>query len=339
MSQTHTATQPGRAGRSRPAPAPGTPPGAARSRRPRGRFTPYLLLFPSVLLIGGLLLYPMYRMVVMSFQDVGLAQVSGVLPAEGVGADNYTNVLTDPAFWHALVNTAVFAFVAVATTLVSGTLVGLLLHRLGRVMSLIVATGAMLAWGTPQITGAIVFRFLFDDSYGLANQVMNALPDGLSRTVFGRADWTMHSWVLSTRSEYLVLLLCVVWMGFPFIAVSVLAGLKSVPEELYEAARVDGAGAWRSFWSVTFPMLRPIFSVLIVLSTIWDFKVFTQLYVINNGVTNKDGFNLSLYSYSKAFGFGAQMGLGSAIALILTVLLLIITGFYIRQMVRQGETA
>lgn len=334
MSQTPTATlAPGRTRPPRPAAVP------ARTGRRGRRLLPYALLLPTVLIIGGLLLYPMYRLVVMSFQDVGLAQISGALPAENVGTGNYTDVLTDPAFWHALVNTAVFAVAAVATTLVTGTLVGLLLHRLGRVMSAIVATGAMLAWGTPQITGAIVFRFLFDDTYGLANQVMRHLPAGVTRPVFGDVDWSAHSWVLSTPSEYTVLLLCVVWMGFPFVAVSVLAGLKSVPDELYEAARVDGAGPWRSFWSITFPTLRPVFSVLTVLSVIWDFKVFTQLYVINGGLTNKDGFNLSLYSYSEAFGFDAQMGLGSAIAVILTVLLLLVTGVHIRQMLREEVPA
>ncbi|HEY3682252.1 MAG TPA: sugar ABC transporter permease [Streptosporangiaceae bacterium] len=330
MSQTPTATRaPGRAFSPRPAPRH-----RPRIGRRLARLTPYALLLPAVLLIGGLLLYPAYRMLVMSFQNVGLPQISGVLPAENVGAGNYTDVLTDPDFWHALLNTALFAVAAVSSTLVVGTLVGLLLHRLGRVMSTIVATGAMLAWGTPQITGAIVFKFMFDDTYGLANQVMRHVPAALTRPVFGNVDWSEHSWVLSTQSEYFLLLLCIVWMGFPFIAVSVLAGLKSVPSELYEAARVDGAGPWRSFWSITFPVLKPIFSILGVLSVIWDFKVFTQLYVINGGLTNKDGFNLSLYSYSKAFGFGAQMGLGAAIAIILTVLLLIITGLYIRQMVR-----
>lgn len=333
MTQTPTATR--APDRDAPARRAARPPRAGRRRR----FLPYGLLLPAAVIIGGLLLYPMYRLVVMSFQDVGLAQISGAVPAEGVGVRNYTDVLADPGFRHALVNTAIFAAAAVATTLVTGMGVGLLLHRLGRVMSAIVATGAMLAWGTPQITGAIVFRFLFDDTYGLADHVMARLPRGLTRPLFGDVDWSAHSWVLSTPSLYTVLLLCVVWMGFPFVAVSVLAGLKSVPAELYEAARVDGAGPWRTFWSITFPSLRPIFSVLTVLSVIWDFKVFTQLYVLNGGLTNKDGFNLSLYSYAKAFGFGAQMGLGSAIALILTVLLLLVTGLHIRQMLREEAPA
>lgn len=281
----------------------------------------------------------MYRLIRMSFQHYSTAQISGAQPAEDVGTDNYTDILTDDAFWHAFVNTVVFAAAAVGMTLVVGTLVGLLLHHLGRVMSMVVATAAMLAWGTPQITGAIVFKFMFDDTYGLANWCMNLLPDPVSTFLFGHADWQQHSWVLSTPSLYFVLLLCVVWMGFPFIAVSVLAGLKTVPGELYEAARVDGAGPWWSFWRITFPMLRPIFSVLTVLSIIWDFKIYTQLYVLNGGLTNKDGFNLSLYSYSQAFGFDQRMGLGSAIAIILTVLLLIVTGVYIRQMTRKEELA
>jgi N,N'-diacetylchitobiose transport system permease protein len=120
--------------------------------------------------------------------------------------------------------------------------------------------------------------------------------------------------------------------------VSVLAGLKSVPGELYEAARVDGSGPWRTFWSLTYPMLKPIFLVLVVMSIIWDFKVFTQLFIMA-GMANRDAFNLSLYGYSEAFGsLNPKLGMGSAIALVLTLILLIVTALYVRVMVRQGET-
>jgi N,N'-diacetylchitobiose transport system permease protein len=122
----------------------------------------------------------------------------------------------------------------------------------------------------------------------------------------------------------------------PSIAVSVLAGLKTVPAELLEAARVDGAGAWRGFWRITFPLLKPIFLVLLLLSVIWDFNVFTQTYLLTGGLGNRDEFNLSLYLYDKAFTFPPSYGLGGALALILTVILLIITVGYVRASVRQG---
>jgi len=106
--------------------------------------------------------------------------------------------------------------------------------------------------------------------------------------------------------------------------------------ELLEAARVDGAGAWRGFRRITFPLLKPIFLVLALLSVIWDFNVFTQTYLLTGGLGNRDEFNLSLYLYDKAFTFPPSYGLGGALALILTVVLLIITVGYVRASVRQG---
>jgi N,N'-diacetylchitobiose transport system permease protein len=270
----------------------------------------------------------------MSFQKIGIRQIRGASPPEFVGLDNYRSVLENELFWQSLRNTVMFAAITVAGTLVIGTLVGLLLNQLGKKMSTLVIVGVMLAWATPQIAVAVIWRWMFDDQRGVANWVLNALPAWLT----GRADWSGFVWTLDTLPLYTVLVLAVVWQSFPFIAVSVLAGLKSVPGELYEAVRIDGAGAWRTFWQLTFPLLRPVFAVLFVLSVIWDFKVFTQLYVLaGSTLANRDVFNLSLYGYSEAFRVPPKMGMGSAIAIILTVILLIVTAVYVRQIVRQEE--
>jgi N,N'-diacetylchitobiose transport system permease protein len=134
-----------------------------------------------------------------------------------------------------------------------------------------------------------------------------------------------------------VLTLLVVWTSFPFIAVSVLAGLKTVPGELYEAARVDGASRVRVFRKITYPLLKPIFLVLLLLSVIWDFNIFTQTYVITGFPGNQNEYNLSLYIYDKAFaGFPPSYGLGGALAIIFTLIVLVITIGYTRASVRQG---
>lgn len=301
-------------------------------RRPAG---PYLMVLPALLVIGALLLWPIAQIVWMSFQKVGPPQVRAVNPEppEWVGTENYRQILGDGFFWQTFRNTVLFAVVAVALTMVVGTLIGLMLDRLGKVMSTLVATGALLAWATPAISAAIVFRWLFETTGGLVNWVLVRLPDRLVGS-----GWDDYSWFSSPLPTYTVLVVCVVWQSYPFVAVSVLAGLKSVPSELYEAARIDGAGARQIFWNITYPLLRPVFSILLVLSVIWDFKVFTQLFVLAGGTANRDAFNLSLYSYSAAFGGGTpKYGLGSAIAVLLTLILLVVTGLYVRQMIRKGE--
>ena len=126
------------------------------------------------------------------------------------------------------------------------------------------------------------------------------------------------------------------WQGFPFIAVTVLAGLKTVPAELHESARVDGAGPWRIFWRVTYPLLKPIFLVLLLLSVIWDFGVFTQVYIVIGELGNRDEYNLGIYAYDRAFTQPPSYGAASALAFILTVVLLIITVGYVRASVKQG---
>lgn len=315
--------------------APGrVSPGPERRGR-RGRYRrragPYLLILPALLVVSALLLWPVARIAWMSLHEVGLRQLRGD-PAEWVGVEHYRSILTSDFFWQVLRNTVLFAAVAVSLTLVVGTLVGLLLHRLGRLAAAIVASGAMLAWATPQITAAIIFRWLFGTTGGLVNYLLEAMPDWLVGS-----GWQDYSWFSRPLPTFVVLTLCVVWQSYPFVAVAVLAGLKSIPVELLEAARVDGGSPWRVFWTITFPLLRPIFMILLVFSIVWDFKVFTQLFVLAGGLANRDSFMLSLYAFSEAFAAPPNIGLGSAIAVVLVVIMLFCTVAYLRMMVRQGE--
>ncbi|QKW16427.1 carbohydrate ABC transporter permease [Verrucosispora sp. NA02020] len=309
-------------------------------RRRRVDRLPYLLLLPCLVVIGVLLLWPLGQVVVMSFHRLdNVRQVRGDRDWPWVGLGNYAQILGDPFFWTVLRNTVLFAAANVALTMVLGTLVGLLLHRLGRRMAAFVAGCVMLAWATPALTGTIVWKWIFNDTSGLVTWAFNALPDGLSQTIFGRTDWTGYGWFNSPLLFFAILTLVVVWHSFPFVAVSVLAGLKSVPSELHEAARVDGAGPWRVFWQVTVPLLRPVFGILVVLSTIWDFKVFTQYYVLAGGTQDRPTFMLSVYSYAEAFSPPPKYGLGAAVAVILTLILLVVTGVYVRMVLRQEEQA
>ncbi|HLH58535.1 MAG TPA: sugar ABC transporter permease [Streptosporangiaceae bacterium] len=321
-------------------PAVGARPATTRDRSGhfirRHRLGPYLLLVPSLIGIGLILLWPTVQIGILSFQNYGLGQVSGAAPTQWVGFSNFTNILTDSEFWLALRITVVFAVVVVVLTLVVGTLVGLLLHHLGRRMATFVSTAALLAWATPVVSASVVFFWLFSPDGGIVDWTLSKLPGWLG----GGAHWAGFNWTTSgALPAYTVLTALVVWMSFPFIAVTVLAGLKTIPAELVDAARVDGAGPWRSFWRVTYPLMRPIFLVLLLLSIIWDFGVFTQTYFITGELGNRDEYNLSLYAYDKAFTMPPSYGLGAALALVLTIILLLITVGYVRASVRQGATS
>ena len=296
---------------------------------------PYLLLLPATAVIAALILWPAVQVGLFSFQNYGLMQISGVLPAQWIGFANYSQILHDPEFWSSLRISLYFAAVVVPLTLIVGTLVGLLLERLGPKMRTFVSVSAILAWATPAVSASVIFAWLVSPDGGVVDWALTKLPSWLG----GGASWSGFSWTNAALPAYAVLTVMLVWTGFPFIAVTVLAGLRTVPSELHEAARVDGAGPWRDFWKVTFPLLRPIFLVLALLSTIWDFGMFTQAYIITGNLGNRDEYNLGLYEYSQAFTQPPHYGLASAAAFVLTIILLIVTVGYVRAAIKQGALA
>jgi N,N'-diacetylchitobiose transport system permease protein len=312
--------------------APRAPrPGRPRSRRGGGLtpgWLPWALLVPALAVLGGLLIFPLYRVAVLSLQEFGLRElVTG--ESTWVGLDNFREVLSDPLLWKvALPNTAVFAAVNVALTVVVGTLVALLLARLGPWARGVLTSVIMVAWAMPAVTGTYVWVFLFDARDGAVMRFLGTV---------GLVDPDTTNWFTERLPFYAIATLNVVHHGFPFVAVTVLAGLMTVPRELLEAAALDGANAWQRFWNVTVPLLKPVFAVVTILSTIWDFKVFTQIYLMPGGSgTNREVLNLGTWSYITAISQN-RYGVGAAIAVLLTMLLLVITMFYLRTLFKQEE--
>lgn len=296
-------------------------------RRPIDRLRPWMLIAPALVVLAGLLLWPLIRVVLFSFQDYGLREIVSGEPNFN-GVENYAEVLTSPTLWTVVLpNTVGFAALAVLFTVAFGTLVALLLQSLGPLWRTIVASAIMAAWAMPAVTGTYVWIWIFDADRGIFNQLLMEL--GL---MDAPVNWFTNRW-----SFYAIVLLNVVHHGFPFVAVTVLAGLLGVPKESLEAASLDGAGGWRRFWSIVFPQLNQVFAVVIILSTIWDFKVFAQVYLMPGGAgSNRDVLNLGVWSYVESFGQN-RYGFGSAIAVLLTLLLLAITVVYVRRLLKEDQ--
>ncbi|MGH3154258.1 MAG: carbohydrate ABC transporter permease [Streptosporangiaceae bacterium] len=298
----------------------------------RHRMAPYLLVLPSLALIAALVIWPTVQIGEFSFQNYGLPQLAGAEPAQWVGVSNYTQILHDPEFWLSLRLSVISALVMVPLTLLTGTLVGLLLSRLGRKMAAFVSSVAMLAWATPAVSASVIFVWLATPDGVVVDWFLTKVPSWLG----GGAHWAGFSWTNAALPAYALITALVVWTSFPFIAVSVLAGLRTIPAEMRESARCDGGGPWRIFWLITYPLLKPIFLVLLLLSIIWDFGIFTQVYIVIGELGQRDEYNLGIYEYSKAFTMPPAYGLASALAFILTLVLLIITVGYVRASVKQG---
>ncbi|MFQ6483960.1 carbohydrate ABC transporter permease [Brachybacterium epidermidis] len=319
MTAAHTAGRAPTSGPSRTVPL---------GRRVRRTAAPWMLLAPALIVLSVLLLWPLGRVLNLSLQDYGLRNlIRG--DSNYIGLDNYVQVLSDPFLWRTVLpNTVVFAAVCVVLTMAVGTAVALFLNTLSDLWRVICTTAIMVAWAVPALTNTYVFVWLFDPRAGLVANLLGEL---------GLFEPGSVNWFSERLSFYAIATINVVYHGFPFIAVTVLAGLMTVPKELYEAAEMDGAGAVRRFTNITVPGLRPIFAVCIILSTIWDFKVFTQIYLMPGGDgTNRSVMNLGVWSYTESFSQGAY-GMGSTIAVLLTLLLLAITVVYLRFLMKEEE--
>lgn len=295
---------------------------------PVPRRRPWLLLAAPLAVIAILLLWPIIRVTYLAFHAYGLKEVIAGKP-EFIGLDNFREAIGGGYLWQTVLpNTLVFAFVAVAGTIVLGTLVALLLQRLGPVGRAIVIGSALVAWALPAVTGTYIWVWIFEPDSGIVRTALESL---------GMVDPGGFNWFTERWSFYAIAALNVIHHSYPFVAITIFAGLATVPEELHEAAKLDGATAWRRFWSVTVPIMRPVFAVVTILSTIWDFKVFAQIYLMPGGSGgNEEIFNLGVWSYITAMT-KTDYGLGSAIAVLLTIVLLVITMIYVRLLFREDE--
>jgi N,N'-diacetylchitobiose transport system permease protein len=311
------------------APAPTVEPVARPARRRRHvlrRAAPYLLLLPALAVIAAVLGYPLYRLFTLSFQQYGLPELIAHR-GRWTGLDNYTQLLGDREFWVVLARTAVFTAVTVALTMVLGTLIALLLARLGAAMRLLITTGLVLAWSMPPVVSVNIWSWMVDYEFGVLNWT-------LARLGFER--YLHHDWFVNPWEGFAVVVAIVVWGAIPFVAITIYAGLTQLSRELVEAAAIDGAGPFRVFRDITLPILKPIFVILASLSVIWNFQVFSQVWIIRNARPEEHYFLMSVYSFVESFST-SEYGLGAAIAVVTVLTMLAVTFFYIRQMVRIGE--
>ncbi len=302
------------------------PDGMAAGPQRRSKL-PLLLLAPATALLLVVLGYPIVRMVTLSLQE---AKLRNIVRGDTTwnNFENYQNIFSDPGFWDVVLRTVVFAVACVAGTMLLGTLVALLLFRLGKAMRLLVSVGLLMAWSTPVVTATQVWQWLFDTQYGLVNWALVSL---------GFESFLNYSWLANPISLLTVAGVVVIWGAIPFVALTLYAGLTQVPEELYEAAEVDGATGWRRFWSITFPILAPIFTILAALSTIWDFRVFTQVFILQQagGITSETNL-LGIYAYRTSFA-GNDFGAGAAMSVVMVVLLAGLSLFYVRRMIKEVD--
>ena len=297
------------------------------SRRRLGHAAaPYALLAPAAAVIGVILAYPLYLLVKMSFQKYG---ISSLISHKGkwIGTANYASIFHDAEFWHVVLRTVLFTAVCVSLTMVLGTAIALLLLQIGRVMRVALTTALVLVWAVPVIVAVDVWRWMVDYEFGVANWTLAKLHVGN----FVRHDWFANPW-----TGLGVFAALIVWGAIPFVTITVYAALAQVPQELLEAAAIDGARPWAIFREVTLPLLKPIFVILTSLSIIWDFQVFQQIWVMLDARPSSDYYTMAIYAFHQSFQI-SEYGLGAAIAVVMVAFMFVATLVYLRQMLRTGE--
>jgi multiple sugar transport system permease protein/N,N'-diacetylchitobiose transport system permease protein len=295
---------------------------AGVSSKGEGRFA-LLLLAPAAVVVFGVVLYPVARTLVVSLYDVD-SPMAGSYPFVGLG--NYTRVFQDSAFYPVLGHTVYFTLVSTFLELALGIAVALLLNAPLRVRWLWRSI-VVLPWALPTIVNGALWRWIYNGQYGALNGVLSSL--GISHG--------QHQWLGSPFLALNMVILADVWKNTSIVAFFILAGLQTISSDLYEAARIDGAGAWRAFWRVTLPLLAPSIAVVLILRTIEAFKVFDIIYVMTGGGPASGTQTIAFYTYLQAFS-DQLFGYGAALAYLIVLAVFALAMTYLR-LLRQGRLA
>lgn len=275
-----------------------------------------LLLAPAVLLLALVVVVPIGRLFWLSLHTLRLAEPWAGQPF--VGLLNYRDVLADPRFWDALRNTAIITLVTVPGALLAG--LGLaLLANLPHRWRWPVRLSLLLPWALPLVFSGLIFAWFFDSSYGVVNDVLLRL--GVEGPF----------WLTTPGYAMTAICIAVIWKSSSFMALILLAGLQTIPHSLYEAARVDGAGAWQRFRRITLPLLRPAIMVALIFRTITAIQTFDIPYAMTRGGPGGTTETLAMYIHTTTLDF-LDFGYGAALAVLMFLVSMLATAWYLRHL-------
>ena len=303
-------------------PAAGPPvvehaPAASRGLGERHARAAWLFLTPALLLISLFFVIPVAAALVLSFTDFDIYSVGAMENARVVGFRNYSRILHYPEFWKALKNTLYFALVGGPLSVLVSLGAALLVNARSARFRGFFRTVYFAPFVTTLVAVAIVWRYLYHPRYGLLNYALGLV--GISPVDWlGDPRWAMPS-----------IILFAVWKNFGYSMLIFIAGLQSIPQELYEAAELDGAGGWSRFWNITVPMLAPTSLFVGVITMIGYFQLFAEPYVMTQGGPLKSTLSVVLLMYEEGFRWW-RMGYAAAIAFVLFVIMLAGTAVQMR---------
>jgi multiple sugar transport system permease protein len=268
-----------------------------------------MLCAPAVIAMLLVTAYPIIYAVVLSFQDLDLR-----FPEEGgfVGLDNYGTVLTSDLWWTDLFNTLFITVIAVSIELVLGMAIALVMYRaiFGRGA---IRASVLIPYGIVTVVAAFSWQFAFDPATGFVNNLPLIADD--------------KAWFGERFSAFAVIIMAEIWKTVPFMALLLLAGLTTIDDGLYEAAKVDGANAWQRFVRITLPLMKPAILVALLFRTLDSFRVFDTIFIMTRGAQDTE--SVSILGYNQLIS-RLNLGLGSAVSVMIFICVLIIAFIFIR---------
>ena len=280
---------------------------------------------PALFVLGVFLVLPICAALLLSFTDFDIYALANLDNLRFVALSNYVDVLNTPLFWKSLGNTVWFVALALPLSLATSLGAALLLNSpLARFKGLY-RTALFAPVVTTVVAVAIIWRYLFHTRYGLINYALGFIGIGPIDWL-GDPHWAMPALVLFA-----------VWKNFGYNMIILLAGLQAIPQDLYEAARIDGASRWRQFWHITLPGLRPVLLLVAVITIAGYFQLFAEPYVMTRGEPLQSTVSVLYFMYEEGFKWW-NLGRACAIAFLLFALILVITRLLLR-FVRTKEDA
>ncbi|MBI2486003.1 MAG: sugar ABC transporter permease [Deltaproteobacteria bacterium] len=275
----------------------------------------FFFLAPALLILAGVTLYPLFYVLWLSLhRRLIIFNIS-----KFVGLENYGFLLRDERFWNALYNTVYFTGASVFLELTLGLGAAVLLNRAFKGKG-IMRSIILIPWVIPTVVSARMWEWMYNPDYGILNYLFEANINWL-----GSPFWALNAAVFMD-----------VWKTTPFVALLLMAGLQTIPVDLYQAARVDGASNWYIFKRITLPLLKPMILIVLIFRTLDAFRVFDAIYVLTGGGPANTTETLSIYAYKTLFQT-LQFGYGSAIAVTVFFSVAIITIFYVKLLRRERE--
>ncbi len=274
----------------------------------------WIMMAPAILILGVIAVYPVLRTFYISLHEMVLTDPSSGYPF--IGLSNYLAILQDPSARAAIVFTLQFTICTVALELLLGFAAALLMNRVFRGRGFVRAA-VLVPWAIPTTVSALMWKFIYNDQYGMFNDILYKL---------GFIDHYV-AWLTTHAGSFMALVITDVWKTAPYMALLILAGLQMVPEEMYEAAKIDGAGVFQRFFRITLPNVKSTVLVALLFRTLDAFRVFDLVSVMTGGANGTE--SVSLYAYKHLMKF-LDFGYGSALAVMIFVVVFVISLIYMR---------